>query len=87
MNRMFLLLGTLALFSAPPALAASWPERPVRIIIPWPPGGSTDIVGRLVAAELTSRLKQQVIIDPRPGAATVLQREPAVRLGSSFALT
>jgi tripartite-type tricarboxylate transporter receptor subunit TctC len=42
------------------------------MIIPWPPGGSTDIVGRLLAAELTSRLKQQVIIDNRPGAGSIV---------------
>ena len=54
------------------ASAASWPERPVRIIIPWPPGGSTDIVGRLVAAELDQRLKQRVIIDNRAGAGGIV---------------
>ena len=72
MNRMFLLLGILALFPASPAMAASWPEKTVRIIIPWPPGGSTDIVGRLIAAELTNRLKQQVIIDSRAGAGSIV---------------
>src|SRR5512132_1719964 len=54
------------------ASAASWPEKPIRIIIPWPPGGSTDIVGRILAAGLTTRLKQQVIIDSRPGAASII---------------
>jgi tripartite-type tricarboxylate transporter receptor subunit TctC len=54
------------------AAAATWPEKPVRVIIPWPPGGSTDIVGRLVAAELTNRLKQQVIIDNRAGASGIV---------------
>jgi tripartite-type tricarboxylate transporter receptor subunit TctC len=56
----------------PIAPAASWPEKPVRIIIPWPPGGSTDIVGRLLAAELTGLLKQQVIIDNRAGAGSIV---------------
>lgn len=54
------------------AAAASWPERPVRVIIPWPPGGSTDIVGRILAADLTARLKQQVIIDNRAGAGSIV---------------
>jgi tripartite-type tricarboxylate transporter receptor subunit TctC len=54
------------------ASAANWPERPVRIIIPWPPGGSTDIVGRILAAELTARLKQQVVIDNRAGAGSIV---------------
>ena len=65
-----LLLASLAL--APLAPAASWPERAVRIIIPWPPGGSTDIVGRIIAADLTPRLKQQVIIDNRAGAGSIV---------------
>jgi tripartite-type tricarboxylate transporter receptor subunit TctC len=51
---------------------AAWPERTIRIIIPWPPGGSTDIVGRLLAAELTNRFKQQVIIDNRAGAGSIV---------------
>ena len=65
-----LLLASIVLASTAPA--ASWPEKPVRIIIPWPPGGSTDIVGRLLAAELTGRLKQQVIIDSRAGAGSIV---------------
>src|SRR5258706_2571607 len=77
MNWRSLLLGNLALFFVslaviPIAAAASWPEKPVRIIIPWPPGGSTDIVGRLLAVELTGLLKQQVIIDSRAGAGSIV---------------
>jgi tripartite-type tricarboxylate transporter receptor subunit TctC len=52
--------------------SAAWPEKPVRIIIPWAPGGSTDIVGRILAADLTSRLKQQVLIDNRAGAGSIV---------------
>ncbi len=55
-----------------PAANAAYPEKTVRIIIPWPPGGSTDIVGRLLAAELTQRLKQQFIIDNRAGAGSII---------------
>ena len=77
MNWRSLPLSNLALFFVslaviPIAPAASWPEKPVRIIIPWPPGGSTDIVGRLLAAELTGLLKQQVIIDNRAGAGSIV---------------
>ena len=52
--------------------AAEWPAKSVRVIIPWPPGGSTDIVGRILAADLTSRFKQQVIIDNRAGAGSIV---------------
>ena len=53
------------------ASAQAWPQKPVRIIIPWAPGGSTDIIGRLLAADMTNRLKQQVIIDNRPGGGSI----------------
>ena len=65
-----LLLVSVAL--VPATAAAAWPEKSIRVIIPWPPGGSTDIVGRLLAAELTPRLKQQVIIDNRAGAGSIV---------------
>ena len=65
-----LVLITLGL--VPTAQAASWPERAVRIIIPWPPGGSTDIVGRILAADLTTRFRQQVLIDNRAGAGSIV---------------
>lgn len=64
---------------APLAYAAPWPEKPVRIIIPWAPGGSTDIVGRLIASELTDRLKQQVIIDNRSGAGGIVGMQLAAQ--------
>lgn len=54
------------------ASAAAWPERPIRVVIPWPPGGSTDIIGRILAADLSARLKQQVIIDNRAGAGSIV---------------
>ncbi len=62
----------LVLLVLAPIAQAAWPEKPIRIIIPWPPGGSTDIVGRILAAELTARFKQQVIIDNRAGAGSIL---------------
>jgi tripartite-type tricarboxylate transporter receptor subunit TctC len=61
-----------AVLLASSAVSAAWPEKPVRIIIPWPPGGSTDIVGRILAADLTSRFKQQVLIDNRAGAGSIV---------------
>ena len=79
-----------SLLATPVASAAAWPEKPVRIIIPWPPGGSTDIVGRLLAAELTNRFKQQVIIDNRAGATGIVGMTVATQAkpdGYTFMMT
>jgi tripartite-type tricarboxylate transporter receptor subunit TctC len=61
------------------ACAQSYPARPVRLIVPFPPGGSTDLLGRLIGRWLSERLGQQFIIDNRPGAGTNLGTETAVR--------
>src|SRR4051812_6397061 len=50
------------------AQAAPWPNKPVRLVIPFPAGGSTDIVGRLVADKLSQSLNQPFVIDNRAGA-------------------
>jgi tripartite-type tricarboxylate transporter receptor subunit TctC len=54
---------------AAPAQKADWPTRPVRFIVPFPPGGTTDPLARLVGARLTPALGQQFIVDNRPGAS------------------
>ena len=57
-----------------PALlhAATWPERTVRIVIPFPPGGTSDVVARLMAERLTAALGQPVIVDAKPGANGII---------------
>ncbi len=75
LNRRALALGTLAGLSlrpAAPALAQSWPTRPVRIVVTFPPGGSSDIVARVMAEALTPILGQRVVVDNRPGAGGTL---------------
>jgi tripartite-type tricarboxylate transporter receptor subunit TctC len=50
------------------AAAQSWPQKPIRMIVPYPAGGGTDFIGRLAAKELTERLGQQVFVENRAGA-------------------
>jgi tripartite-type tricarboxylate transporter receptor subunit TctC len=63
-----------------PALADdSYPNRAIRIIVPFPPGGGTDIVSRTVAAKLTESWKVPVVVDNRPGGNTLIGAEAAAR--------
>lgn len=57
---------------AAPALAQAWPERIVRIVAPFSPGGGTDIVGRLLAQKLSSQMKAKFVVENRPGAAATI---------------
>ena len=73
----FLLLGALALANI--ALAQPYPNRPLRMIIPWPPGQATDLVGRVLAQELTKVLGQPVIADNRAGAGGMIGTDVAAK--------
>jgi tripartite-type tricarboxylate transporter receptor subunit TctC len=59
------------------AAAQSYPTKPVRLIIPFPPGGSNDVVGRLIATQLGERLGKQIVVDNRGGAGGVVGTEVA----------
>ena len=57
----------------------TWPAKPVRLIIPFPPGGSNDVVGRVVAAQLAERLGQSVVVDNRGGGGGTLGMNAAAK--------
>ena len=81
MRKLFLLaISAAALagaFAATPVAAQKldYPTRPIRLIVGFTPGGSTDLVGRLIGAKLSERLGQQVVIDNRPGASGIIAAE------------
>ena len=71
------LLASLAAYGAAatlaaPAFAQAYPTRPIRMIVPFPPGGPIDTMARMVASDLSARLGQQVIVDNRPGVGSTL---------------
>src|SRR5262249_5892381 len=62
-----------------PCVAQGWPTKPVRIIVPFGPGATPDIVARLLAEHLQSRLKQTFVVENKPGASGNLGTEAVVR--------
>lgn len=67
------------LLASPHAYAQDYPTRPIRLVVPFGAGGGSDYVGRLVAQKLTEQLGQTVIVDNRPGAASLVGTEIAAR--------
>ena len=66
-RKLIIALGMLG-FASMIAVAQSWPQKPIRMIVPFPPGGGTDFVGRLVAKHLSQRLGQTIFVENRGGA-------------------
>jgi len=77
MRSFFLML--LVAAGAPALAAENYPARPIRLLVPSPPGGSPDILARIVGQKLSERMKQQVVVDNRSGASGIIGVELAAR--------
>src|SRR5450432_93193 len=81
-NRRRLITGALALGAAGATAVraqTAYPNRPIHLIVPYPPGGGTDFFARLVGAAMAGPLGQSVIVENRPGAATIIGAEAVAR--------
>src|SRR5688572_30948309 len=75
MKKLILLL----LFLSGHSLAQQWPQKPIKVIVPFPPGGVTDSLARIPADWLTPRLGQPVVAENRPGASGAIAAELVAR--------
>lgn len=72
-------LAALLLFSATFAQAQTWPTRSLRLVIPFAPGGGTDILARVIAPKLSEVLGQQVVVENKPGASSIIGSQIVVQ--------
>jgi tripartite-type tricarboxylate transporter receptor subunit TctC len=79
MGRACLLAGLLVLAAGTAAAQTDYPSRPVRIIVPFPPGGPTDIMARVIGQRLSEAFGQGVVIENRPGADTVVAAQQVAK--------
>lgn len=79
MRRNFLKIAALSPFANIPAFAQSWPAKPIRLVLPSGAGGGSDIFGRPMAEFMSKELKQQVVVDNKPGANGIVAHEAVVR--------
>ena len=72
-------IGTLALSVHDRSVAQSYPTRAVRLVVPSSPGGGSDITARLIAPKMSEAMSQQIVVDNRAGAATMIGTEAVAR--------
>ena len=72
MSNIARLLVMLALVANSAVLAQGYPDRPIKVVVPWPPGQTTDVVARLLSEKLVPVLGQPLVIENRPGAGGVI---------------
>lgn len=89
LNRRRALLATGALLAAGTTQAQGWPAKPVKLVVPWPPGGPTDTGSRIVGQALGDRLGQPVVVENRPGASGSIAYQQVIKTagdGSTFVM-
>ena len=94
LRRRAVLAGSLAASLGAPAIAraqSDWPKGPIKLVVPFPPGGSTDPIARLIQAKLTDTVGWNVVVDNKPGGsgvvgATVVAKSPPRRQHLAYRL-
>jgi tripartite-type tricarboxylate transporter receptor subunit TctC len=79
MNRIALFLVMLFFAALPAGAQSQWPQKPIKVVVPFPPGGVTDSIARITADWLTQRLGQPVIAENRPGASGAIAADAVAR--------
>jgi len=72
-------IAAVSMVAAPAALAQVYPAKPVHLVVPYPAGGGTDFFARTVGAQLSTQLGQQVVVENKPGAATIIGAESVAK--------
>src|SRR5262245_6709995 len=79
--RLLSVLGLALAIASPTALAQGFPEKPLRLVVPFPPGGGSDILARTIAPKTAEALGQPLVIDNRPGAGGNIGAEAVAKAG------